>query len=75
MKIKDKIEKAISKAVEAVTSGVAQEENAVQGEKTVFPKMPQVCLKAAEEAQVLLKNNGVLPLLSLIHISEPTRPY
>ena len=62
MKIKDKIEKAISKAVEAVTSGVAQEENAVQGEKTVFPKMPQVCLKAAEEAQVLLKNNGVLPL-------------
>ncbi|MGN0533182.1 MAG: glycoside hydrolase family 3 protein [Eubacterium sp.] len=62
MKIKDKIEKAISKAAEAVTSGVAQEENAVQGEKTVFPEMPQVCLKAAEEAQVLLKNNGVLPL-------------
>lgn len=63
MKIKEKVDKVIENVVNAVTnSSVAQEENIVTGEKTVFPQMAEACLSASQEAQVLLKNDGTLPL-------------
>ena len=63
MKISEKIDKLIEKAADLVTSNsVAQEENGVIGEKRVFPDMPEACLSASHEAQVLLKNDGTLPL-------------
>ncbi|MCM1286032.1 MAG: glycoside hydrolase family 3 C-terminal domain-containing protein [Acetobacter sp.] len=63
MNIKHKVDNFIQK-VEALVTGsdVAQTENSANGEKNIFPKMPEACLKASEEAHVLLKNNGALPL-------------
>lgn len=63
MKVREKIDKVIEKVVNAVTnSSVAQEENSAVGEKKAFPHMSEVCLAASQEAQVLLKNDGTLPL-------------
>ena len=63
MKIREEIDKVIEKVVNAASnSSVAQEENSAAGEKEVFPHMSEACLSASQEAQVLLKNDGTLPL-------------
>lgn len=63
MSLKVKLDKAVQKIIDMVTgSGVMQEENTVNGEKFIFPGMPEAARKAAQEGTVLLKNDGVLPL-------------
>lgn len=64
MTLKKKIEALIQKIIDKASgSGVMQEENGANGEKFIFPKMPEKCLQSAEEGTVLLKNeNDVLPI-------------
>lgn len=64
MTLKKKIEALIQKIIDKASgSGVMQEENGANGEKFIFPNMPEKCLQSAEEGTVLLKNkNAVLPI-------------
>lgn len=64
MTLKKKIEGLIQKIIDKASgSGVMQEENGANGEKFIFPNMPEKCLQSAEEGTVLLKNdNAVLPI-------------
>ncbi len=64
MTLKKKIEALIQKIIDKASgSGVMQEENGANGEKFIFPNMPEKCLQSAEEGTVLLKNdNDVLPI-------------
>ena len=64
MTLKKKIEALIQKNIDKASgSGVMQDENGANGEKFIFPNMPEKCLQSAEEGTVLLKNeNAVLPI-------------
>lgn len=64
MTLKKKVEGLIQKIIDKASgSGVMQEENGANGEKFIFPNMPEKCLQSAEEGTVLLKNkNAVLPI-------------
>ena len=64
MTLKKKVEGLIQKIIDKASgSGVMQEENGANGEKFIFPNMPEKCLQSAEEGTVLLKNdNDVLPI-------------
>lgn len=64
MTLKKKIEALIQKIIDKASgSGVMQEENGANGERFIFPNMPEKCLQSAEEGTVLLKNeNAVLPI-------------
>lgn len=63
MKLKVKIDLLIQKIIDKVTgNGVMQEENTVQGERFIYPNMPELIRKAGAEGAVLLKNNKVLPI-------------
>ena len=63
-KLKDKIEKKLHDIAEiADGNSLAQEENVVQGEKTITPGMPEILRRWGSEGIVLLKNeDAVLPL-------------
>ncbi len=62
--LKDKLGKAIHDAGEKIFgNGLAQEENVVQGEKTITSGMPEILRRCAADGIVLLKNeNQTLPL-------------
>ncbi|MDE6723509.1 MAG: glycoside hydrolase family 3 C-terminal domain-containing protein, partial [Eubacterium sp.] len=64
MGIKQKIETLVQKIADKVNgNGVMQEENTVDGKKSVFEPMPSIALKASEESIVLLKNkDNTLPI-------------
>ena len=44
------------------TMGISQKMTSADGERSVFPGMPEKIREAAAESCVLLKNNGILPL-------------